>query len=184
MTLKKEGSFGPFRLTLIGEGPLRAELAALVQAENLSAEVTFCGQLPRPALLEQMLGMDVCILPSLTESFCKARLDAFLCGVPVITTDVGFGREIVGSDGERGWILPNHDAQDLAAVIKRAVKMTGDWPSLRGSLPSIRQGLHARTMDRGNSRYLYRTVENLIPGRKNTGMTVRARLRGPADSQR
>ncbi len=84
--------------------------------------------------------MDVCILPSLTESFCKARLDAFLCGVPVITTDVGFGREIVGSDGERGWILPNHDAQDLAAVIKRAVKMTGDWPSLRARCRKFAEG--------------------------------------------
>ena len=55
-----------------------------------------------PSPLKQMLEMDMCVLPSLTESFCKARLDAFLCGVPVITTGVGFGREIIGEDGERG----------------------------------------------------------------------------------
>ena len=67
--------------------------------------------------------MDVCVLPSLTESFCKARLDAFLCGVPVITTAVGFGREIIGEDGERGWIVTSSDAQALAAVLKRTTHL-------------------------------------------------------------
>src|SRR2546430_16217231 len=70
-------------------------------------------------------------LPSLSEGFCKARLDAMLCGVPVITTDVGFGREIVGADGERGWVVPPGDVGALVAALRRVVTTRLDWPSLR-----------------------------------------------------
>ena len=71
------------------------------------------------------------MVPSLSEGFCKARLDAMLCGVPVITTDVGFGREIVGADGERGWVVPPGDVGALVAALRRVVTTRLDWPSLR-----------------------------------------------------
>src|SRR2546430_12640880 len=70
-------------------------------------------------------------LPSLSEGFCKARLDAMVCGVPVIATDVGFGREIVGSDGERGWVVPPGDVPTLVAALRRVVTEPLDWPGLR-----------------------------------------------------
>jgi glycosyltransferase involved in cell wall biosynthesis len=119
------------QLTIIGDGPLRSALSTLAADLGCSARVAFAGQLPHAQVLERLLHADVCVLPSFSESFCKARLDAMLCGVPVITTPVGFGREIVGQDGERGWVVPAGDPAALAGLLHRIAAGEPDWPALR-----------------------------------------------------
>jgi len=119
------------RLTLIGDGPQRARLQAMVAERGCDDVITFAGQLDRVQLVDALQRTDVCVLPSLTESFCKARLDAMMCGVPVVTTEVGFGREIVGDDGERGWIVPSGDAVALAHALDHVCAAPLDWPALR-----------------------------------------------------
>lgn len=118
-------------LTLMGDGSQRAELLAQVQSLHCEDIVHFAGQLDRERLVRQLLRTDVCVLPSLTEGFPKARLDAMVCGVPVITSDVGFGRETVGSDGERGWVVPPGDVPALVATLRRVLTEPVDWPGLR-----------------------------------------------------
>ena len=127
----KDYSKKPFRLTVIGDGPQKAELMTLAAEEGVSDWVRFAGQLNRSDLIQTLLRTDVCVLPSLTESFCKARLDAMLCGVPVVTTGVGFGREIIGPDGERGWLVPVGNAPALATALRYILSMPQDWLSLR-----------------------------------------------------
>ena len=118
-------------LTLIGDGPQRAELVTEVRRLRCEDVVEFAGQLDRHALVQRLLRTDVCVLPSLSEGFCKARLDAMICGVPVVTTDVGFGRAIVGEEGERGWVVPPGDVRALVEALRRLVTERLDWPSLR-----------------------------------------------------
>lgn len=129
------------RLTIVGDGPQRAELVALVKKHHCEDLVRFAGQLNRTELFNHLLETDVCVLPSLSESFCKARVDAMLCGVPVMTTEVGFGREIVGADGERGWIVPAENAAVLAEAIRRLLTEARDWPILRQSCRAFVEGL-------------------------------------------
>lgn len=93
--------------------------------------VRFAGLLDRAALLDALRSADLCLLPSLTESFCKARLDAMLCGVPVLTTEVGFGRTLVGADGERGWIVPAGSPEAIARGVAAVLEGPLDWPGLR-----------------------------------------------------
>jgi glycosyltransferase involved in cell wall biosynthesis len=134
----------PVMLTLVGDGPERALLETLVRQRGCGDVVTFAGQLSRGPLLVALQQMDVCVLPSLTESFCKARLDAMLCGVPVLTTPVGFGAEIVGADGERGWIVPTADAGALAESLTRIGAEPRDWWALRRR---CRAYVEARTLE-------------------------------------
>jgi glycosyltransferase involved in cell wall biosynthesis len=131
-------------LTLVGDGPQRAELEALVRKLDCTRIVQFAGQLGRDELLRRLLESDLCVLPSLSESFCKARLDAMLCGVPVITTEVGFGRNIVGIDGERGWLVPAGDVQALAAALRNVLRQSIDWHSLRAR---CRAYVESRTLE-------------------------------------
>jgi glycosyltransferase involved in cell wall biosynthesis len=119
------------RLTIIGDGPQREELTRLAEDERCTDWVKFTGQLSRSDLIDRLLETDVCVLPSLTESYCKARLDAMLCGVPVVTTEVGFGRQIIGRDGERGWLVSTGNAMSLAQVLYRILTEPRDWSSLR-----------------------------------------------------
>jgi len=118
-------------LTVVGDGPERHALEGLAQGLGCGPQIRFAGQLPRPQLLAELLASDVCVLPSLTESFCKARLDAMLCGVPTVTTPVGFGAELVGQDGERGWLVPSGDARAIAHVVGRLALDGTDWPAVR-----------------------------------------------------
>ncbi|HEX5436204.1 MAG TPA: glycosyltransferase [Gemmatimonadaceae bacterium] len=127
-------------LTIIGDGPLREQLAALAHHRGCADRVCFTGQLDRRRVAEQLSQMDLCILPSLSESFCKARLDAMLCGVPVMTTAVGFGREIVGEDGERGWIVPAGSSAALADALHQAFSRRECWPALRHRCRAYAEG--------------------------------------------
>jgi len=119
------------RLTIIGDGPQKADLRAAVRMLRCEDRVQFMGQLDRGESVRQLLTADVCVLPSLTEGFPKASLDAMLCGVPVVTTDVGFGLETIGSDGERGWVVPPGDVSALAAALRRVVTEPVDRPTIR-----------------------------------------------------
>ena len=132
-SLRKDGHLNgrKARLTVIGDGPQRSELAALAEKLGCRDSIQFTGQLNRCDLMQQLLQADVCVLPSLTESFCKARLDAMLCGVPVVTTEVGFGRQIIGEDGQRGWITGAKDTGSIEAALRRVLTESIDWPGIR-----------------------------------------------------
>jgi len=119
------------RLTIVGDGPERDALADLAERTGCRQLVRFAGQLNRTEVMEELLRTDVCVLPSLSESFCKARLEAMLCGVPVISTPVGFGVEIIGKDQERGWIVPAGDSAALAETLRHVLTSPVDWPALR-----------------------------------------------------
>jgi glycosyltransferase involved in cell wall biosynthesis len=118
-------------LVLAGDGPQRAALESEVERLQLTASVRFAGQLDRPALLAQLCAADAFVMPSLTEGFCKALIDAMLCGLPVIATPVGSGAAVVGADGERGWLVPPADVASLAQRISAIQAADLDWPALR-----------------------------------------------------
>lgn len=128
---REAGGEWPAHLTVVGDGGQRESLEAGVAKLGCGAAVRFVGQKGRAALLAELSRADVCVLPSLSESFCKARLDAMLCGAPVLTTEVGFGRELVGEDGDRGWIVPSGDPEALASAIACVASEARDWPELR-----------------------------------------------------
>jgi glycosyltransferase involved in cell wall biosynthesis len=121
----------PAHLTVVGDGPLRQSLEARARALGCEGDVRFAGQKGRDALLAELLAADVCVLPSLSEGFSKARIDAMLCGAPVLTTEAGSGRQVVGAEGERGWVVPSGDSAQLAAAITRLASEERDWPALR-----------------------------------------------------
>lgn len=119
------------KLVLYGDGPQRAELEEIACQEGVAGWVEFAGQVDRDVLTRCLLETDVVVLPSLTEGFCKASLDAMLCGAPVVMTEVGSGRAIVGQDGERGWLVPPGNAEELARVLLHVLTSPLDWPALR-----------------------------------------------------
>ncbi|HEX2980149.1 MAG TPA: glycosyltransferase [Anaerolineaceae bacterium] len=127
-------------LTLFGEGPLLKEFQDYVQQHQLREMVHFAGLVDRAQLTERMNTMDVLVMPSLTEGFPKARLDAMICGVPVITTEVGFGRESVGQNGERGWVIPRENPAALTDLLQRLLTEPQDWLGLRHRCRAFAEG--------------------------------------------
>lgn len=120
-----------FLLTVIGDGPQMAEMVTLVKDLECDDLITFTGQLNRKEMQAHLLRSDLCVMPSLTEGFCKAALDAMVCGVPVLMTEVGAARETVGPEGARGWLAPPGSAQALADVLRRVLAEPSEWSDLR-----------------------------------------------------
>jgi glycosyltransferase involved in cell wall biosynthesis len=119
------------QLCIAGDGPSRPSLEAEAANRLPAGRVTFLGQLDRPALSRCLLDADLFVQPSLTEGFPKASLDALAHGLPVVASDVGAARALIGGVGERGLLVPPGDPAPLADAIARLVHEPRDWPALR-----------------------------------------------------
>ena len=106
----------PSRLDLVGDGPERARIEALVTSLGLRDHVRFLGE--RGDLIATLQQSDVFLLPSQTESFGLAALEAMACGVPVVATDVGGVSEVV-ADGETGFLAAVGDIAGMARHARR-----------------------------------------------------------------
>jgi len=106
----------PSRLILVGDGPDRGKVEQYCREHHICGSITFIGSLP---LIEEVLvGADLFLLPSESESFGLAALEAMSCEVPVITTDAGGLPEVV-VNGETGYLCPVGDVEGMAAAALR-----------------------------------------------------------------
>ena len=109
-------------LQLVGEGPEHERIRGLVQAADLDEVVQFLGE--RTDLPAVLRNADLFLLPSESESFGLAALEAMSCGVPVIASRVGGVPEVV-IDGETGLLAP---VGDIAAMAAHVVRLLADAP--------------------------------------------------------
>ena len=105
----------PARLHLVGDGPERPRVEALVHFLDLASDVTFFGE--RADVVKILQGSDVFLLPSETESFGLGALEAMACGVPVVASNVGGLPEVVW-DGESGFLAPVGNVEEMAKHVR------------------------------------------------------------------
>lgn len=115
----------PSKLLLIGDGPERHNAEQLCRELNLCDDIRFLG---KQELIEEVLSIaDLFIMPSETESFGLAALEAMACQVPVISSNAG-GMPELNIHGKTGFMSNVGDVEDMA---KNAVKILGDDNTLR-----------------------------------------------------
>ncbi|MDC3954602.1 glycosyltransferase [Polyangium jinanense] len=102
------------RLTLVGEGPERASLEALVKKFGLQGAAHFLGHRDDVAAL--LPGFDLFALASRTEGTSLTLLEAAAAGLPIVATRVGGNPEIV-TDGETGLLVPAGEPVALSDAI-------------------------------------------------------------------
>ncbi len=122
-------------LVFVGDGPLRAVLERQHSGLPSTSAVTFTGAVADvPAFVR---AMDIMVLPSEAEGISNALLEAMACGVPVVATDVGGVRDVLGSAGRAGVVVPAGSSASLAEAISALV----DSPAHRREI-----GAAARTV--------------------------------------
>ena len=93
-----------------------AELQALVRDLNLSDRFHFAGGVTD--MRQHLSAADIFVLPSRSEGFSNAIIEAMAASLPVVATNVGGNSEAV-KDGFTGFLVPPDDPAALAAAISR-----------------------------------------------------------------
>jgi sugar transferase (PEP-CTERM/EpsH1 system associated) len=106
---------GRARLVLIGDGPLRAEAQAMLDAAGLDRVAWLPGE--RSDIAEILRGLDIFVLPSKAEGISNTLLEAMATGLPVVATKVGGNPELV-VDGVTGRLVPKENPEALAAALR------------------------------------------------------------------
>ena len=101
----------PSKLLMIGEGPDRAKAEILTKKLGITSKVFFLGNSTEIAKI--LCYSDVFLLPSQTESFGLAALEAMAAGTAVISTNTG-GLPEVNINGETGFLSNLGDVNDMA----------------------------------------------------------------------
>jgi L-malate glycosyltransferase len=96
------------------------ELVALVKELNLAGRFRFDGGVSN--LREHLSGADIFVLPSRSEGFSNAIVEAMAASLPAVVTNVGGNAEAV-DDEETGFVVPSDDPDALADAI---VKLLSD----------------------------------------------------------
>ncbi len=101
----------PTKLVLIGDGPDRSKCERLVKQKELDKNVIFMGKQDG---LEDLLSVgDIFLMPSQSESFGLAALEAMACGLPVISSSVGGLPELIVHN-KTGYIAEFGDVERMA----------------------------------------------------------------------
>lgn len=132
----------PSKMLLIGDGPERHNIEELCRELHLCDDIRFLG---KQELVEEILSIcDLFIMPSETESFGLAALEAMACQVPVISSNAG-GMPELNVNGVTGFMSNVGDVDNMAenaiSILKEdetlrafkanALKRAGDFDILK-----------------------------------------------------
>jgi N-acetyl-alpha-D-glucosaminyl L-malate synthase BshA len=114
----------PSKLMMVGEGPEKEGAEQLCEQLRIQNKVIFFGNSNE---IDKILCFsDLFLLPSETESFGLAALEAMSCGVPVISSNSG-GLPEVNKDGFSGYLS---DVGDVTKMSRDAITLLNDEAKL------------------------------------------------------
>jgi glycosyltransferase involved in cell wall biosynthesis len=103
-------------LVLVGDGPLRLALDALVEQRGLRARVTFAGSLPAPDVLRWLQAADVFTLVSSVEGLPVSLIEAMAVGLPSVVSDIPANTQLIEAEST-GVVAKLRDVESLGGAL-------------------------------------------------------------------
>jgi len=110
----------PSKLLMVGDGPERSNAEELSRQLGISNSVRFLGK--QDAVEEILSVSDLFLMPSSSESFGLAALEAMACRVPIISTNIG-GLPELNEQGVTGFLSNVGDIEEMS---KHAIHILED----------------------------------------------------------
>lgn len=114
----------PSKLLMVGDGPERTQAEQLARDLDIAHNVRFLGK--QDAIEEILSVSDLFLIPSGSESFGLAALEAMACRVPVVSSNIG-GLPELNLDGVTGFLC---DVGDIDAMAEKSIYVLEDCDRL------------------------------------------------------
>lgn len=123
-----------FEAVLVGVGMDYEAMKQKATSMQLNDKVTFTGMLQGTDLVNVLASGDFLVLSSNYENMPVVILEAFACGLPVVSTNVGGIAEIINESN--GILVPPHDPEKLADAMQKMLQSYQDYDAntLRDSI--------------------------------------------------
>jgi len=102
------------RFLIVGDGDLMAEAKSRLEDSNCLGNVEFAGLIPHDQVPEFLNRMKFLVVPSYTEVFAGAALEAMSCGTVCLTAKVGAAEDFI-VDGENGFLLKDNAPSTISS---------------------------------------------------------------------
>ncbi|HEY9739731.1 MAG TPA: glycosyltransferase [Coleofasciculaceae cyanobacterium] len=112
----------PFKLILVGDGPLRPQIEAMIAQLGLQDHIEITGWASNPEVQQQILASRVMVLPSFAEGLPVVIMEALALSRPVISTYVAGIPELV-EPGTCGWLVPPGSVESLTEAMRAALQL-------------------------------------------------------------
>jgi glycosyltransferase involved in cell wall biosynthesis len=96
------------RLTIVGDGPLRANLEQEATELGVSEHIEWKGWMARKVLTEEYRTHDVLVFPSFEEGMPNVVLEAMASGLAIVATNIG-GTDTLVTNGQEGVLVDSYD---------------------------------------------------------------------------
>ncbi len=148
----------PSKMLLVGDGPERQNIEMLCRELGICDGLNFLG---KQESVEEILSVcDLFLLPSETESFGLAALEAMACEVPVVSSNAG-GIPEVNIEGVTGFLC---DVGDVDAMAKRSIELLSNPDMLKQFKHQAKQ--QALTFDIDRIVPMYESLYNKVIAQK------------------
>jgi glycosyltransferase involved in cell wall biosynthesis len=109
-------------LLVVGKARPNGAASAAIARLGLAGCVRFVSGVEEAELARIYAEAEVAVVPSLYEGFSLPAVEAMACAVPVVATTAGALPEVLGRDGEAGFLVPPGDSPALAHAISRTLE--------------------------------------------------------------